>query len=176
MADMRQIDTLAESYRDARDALATEIRALEQEIAAIKVRHAVALRRQMGTAANRLAKLETAIDESRHLFVKPRTVVLHGLKLGLRKGTGGLDWEDGATVVKLIRKHLPDQFDTLVKVKETPLKGPLNELDAATLRKLGVTVEDTGDVVLVKATDADVDKLIKKLAGDIAGAKDDEAA
>jgi hypothetical protein len=176
MPTMNEIDRLARDYRESRDALAVEIRALERAIAAIKVKHAVTLRRLLGAAANRLAKLETAIDESRDLFVKPKTVVLHGLKLGLQKGKGGLDWEDDATVVKLIRKHLPDQFDTLVKVEETPLKTPLSQLEVATLKKLGIEVKGTGDVVLVKPTDADVDKLIKKLAGDAADAKDAEAA
>ena len=89
--------------------------------------------------------------------------MLHGLKLGYQKGKGKIEWEDDDQVVKLIRRHFPDQFDVLIKTAERPIKDALASLTAAELRKIGVTVEETGDVVFVKDSTGNVDKLVKAL-------------
>jgi hypothetical protein len=95
--------------------------------------------------------------------VRPRSAVFHGLKVGYAKGTGKLEITDPATVVKLVRKHFPEQFDLLVKTKETPIKKTLQELPAADLKKLGITIQDTGDVVFIKDATDSVDKLVAAL-------------
>ena len=38
--------------------------------------------------------LRALIEESPELFEKPRSVVLHGIKLGYQKGKGGIVWDD----------------------------------------------------------------------------------
>jgi hypothetical protein len=98
--------------------------------------------------------------------VKPRTVILHGIKVGYRKATGKIEFDDAEQVVKLIRKHFPDQFDVLVKVEETPVKKALANLTAAELKKLGIEVSDSGDEVEIRDTASDVDKLVSALLKD----------
>jgi hypothetical protein len=90
-------------------------------------------------------------------------MVLHGLQLGYRKGKGAIDWGDDAQVVKLIRKHLPDQFDVLVKTTEKPIKAAVGNLPGPDLKKIGVTVEGTGDVSFAKDTTSAVDNLVAAL-------------
>jgi hypothetical protein len=66
-------------------------------------------------------------------------------------------------VVARIKKHLPEQADVLIKLKETPVKDALAQLSAAELKKLGVTVSEAGDQVVVKPVDSEVDKMVDAL-------------
>ena len=45
----------------------------------------------MANVAQADANLKAAIEQAPGLFVKPRTIVLHGLKLGYQKGKGKID-------------------------------------------------------------------------------------
>ncbi|MCU1279180.1 MAG: hypothetical protein JWM53_2726, partial [bacterium] len=112
------------------------------------------------------AELRAEIEAHPELFVKPRTHILHGIKVGYRKATGKIDFDDADQVVKLIRKHFPEQFDVLVKTEETPIKKALVSLSAAELKKLGIEVNETGDVVEIKDTTSDVDKFVAALLKD----------
>ena len=56
-----------------------------------------------------------------------------------------------------------DQVDTLIKTEESPVKSALLNLSTADLKKIGCTVTDTGDKVLVKSTDSDIDKFVDAL-------------
>ncbi len=66
-------------------------------------------------------------------------------------------------MVARIKKHLPEQADVLIKLKETPVKDALAQLSAAELKKLGVTVSEAGDQVVVKPVDSEVDKMVDAL-------------
>ncbi|HNW37160.1 MAG TPA: hypothetical protein PKM25_19620, partial [Candidatus Ozemobacteraceae bacterium] len=70
------------------------------------------------------------------------------------------------SVVKLIRKHFPEQVDVLVKITEKPVQSALNQLTVGDLKKLGVSVSEGGDEALIKPTDTDIDKLVAKLLED----------
>jgi hypothetical protein len=173
MADMKEIEALAASYRQAHDAFDDALRAFERDVAAVRAEHRATLRRSLTTAANRLEKLETAIGESRHLFQKPRTTVVDGVKLGLQKGKDTLAWDNETVLIKRIETLFPDDIDLYVKTVQTPLKTPLAQLDDVTKRRLGVRVEPGADAVLVKLLDGDIEKMIRKIVDRDA---DDEAA
>ena len=51
----------------------------------------------------------------------------------------------------------------LIKTVETPQKKALEKLSAAELKKLGVTVGDDEDVVVVRSMDSEIDKIVKLL-------------
>ena len=70
----------------------------------------------------------------------------------------------------LIKRRFPDHADTLIITTEVPSATGLQDLDAAELRKLGVTVEEAGEQVVVKPVETDVEKLVKLL---LKGAMDD---
>lgn len=163
MATLNEIDKLAKNYAAIRTDLSLRVDSLNAEIAAARGRYLRGIKSAVASAAEAKAKLVAAIDETPEQFVKPRTVVMHGIKVGFGKGKGKIEFEDADQVVRLIRKHFPEQFDVLVKTEEKPVKTALQNLAAAELKRLGITVEDTGDVVIVKAADSEVDKLVAAL-------------
>ena len=175
MATFADIERLTKDYAEARDELAAQVDALKAETAGLKRIRLPAIRRLTGKAANRRARLAAAIDGARGLFVKPRTVIAHGVRVGVVKARGELGWRDGEQVIRLIRKHLPDRAEALIKVSERPLKSALAQLTAAELKRIGVAVGETGDKVLIKPADGDIDKFVDALLKEIAE-PDEEAA
>ena len=99
-------------------------------------------------------------------------MILYGIKIGFQKGKGEITWEDKDQVVKLIHKHFPEQAEALLKVTEMPVKTALAQLSAADLKKLGVTIIETGDEIVIRATDTEVDKLVEALLKDEAEVKE----
>jgi hypothetical protein len=98
------------------------------------------------------------------LFERPRTMTLHGIRLGYAKGKGKITWEDDAKVVAAIRRTFArDTSDRLIAITERPVKDALASLPAAELRRLGVQVEEAGDYVFIKASDSEVDKLVAQI-------------
>ena len=166
MASLGDIEKLTKDYAEGRGQLSDRVRALEDEINAIKRRHLPGIKISVGKAMEKKSRLEAALQESAALFVKPKTMILHGIKIGFQKMKGKLSWADPDQVVKLIKRHLPDLEETLIKKTETPVKDALQQLSAADLKRIGVTVEETGDQVVIKGTDSEVNKLVEALLKD----------
>lgn len=166
-ATLAQIESLTKPYADARRELAEAVQTLEAIIEAAKRQALPKLKRLVATAAAHELDLKNAITAAPDLFTRPRTVVFHGVTVGLRKGSGGIDWADDDQVVKLIEKHFSkDEAELLIKTTKKPIKKALSDLDVATLKKLGCTVESTGDVVVVKPADSQVNKIVNALLKD----------
>jgi hypothetical protein len=160
------IDTLierAEVLARTRQQLATLVTALQEGIEHLKASSMPEIRTAIEVASGAWSALESDIQAHPDLFVKPRSVMAHGIKFGLAKGRGGLVIDDEDRTVALIRKHLPDQADVLIATKEMPVKDALVQLPAADLKRIGVQVKDTGDQVLIKPVHSEVDKLVKAL-------------
>jgi len=170
MATLGEIERLTKDYADWREQLSTRVKTLEEEINQIKRRHVPAIKKTVGAVMERQAKLKAAIEESAGLFVKPRTMILHGIKIGYQKSKGKISWADDDQVIKLIKKHFPEQADVLIKLTEKPVKDALQQLTAADLKRIGVTIDDDGDLVVIKSTDTEIDKFVEALL------KDDEQA
>jgi phage host-nuclease inhibitor protein Gam len=160
------IELQARNYANAREKLATTVACLNDELDDVKKKYLARIRAQVAEAKTVQAGLRALIEAAPELFVKPRTVILHGIKVGYRKATGKIEFDDADQVVKLIRKHFPEQFDVLVKIEETPVKKALANLTAAELKKLGIEVSDSGDEVEIRDTAGDVDKLVAALLKD----------
>jgi len=164
MATLQEIDKLTEKYADLRGKLAAEVGALEEELEAAKKARLQAIKRLVQRAAEAHGELKAAIEDSAALFERPKTQVLHGVKVGLRKGSGGIQFEDADQVVALIEKHFTeDECELLIITKKKPNKEALEQLGVADLKKVACTVEDTGDVVVIKDTASEVDKIVKAL-------------
>lgn len=161
-----EIERLAREFSDARVALKARVDNLEEEIRTLKKRHLPGIKKAIDTAANCHMRLFDAIGETPELFVRPKTVIFHGVKFGYMKSKGEIVYEDEAQVIKLIKKHFPDQVEELIKCKETPFKPALARLSVTDLKKIGVTVIDTGDEIYIKPTDSEIDKLINALLAD----------
>ena len=163
MTSLTEIELSTKSYADAREELTKVVNRVNQLQEKIHARYLRDIKRLLAKAAERQVKLAALIEGSPTLFTKPRTLIVHGIKIGFRKGKGGIEWDDDAQVVKLIKKLFPEQADLLIHTEETPVKNALSELPAADLKRLGITVEDTGDVVVIKPVDSAVDKIVKAL-------------
>ncbi len=166
MSSLNLVELKTKDFSEARAELAKRVRALNDEVEKAKRKHLVGIRHAVDKAAEAHAALYGAIEENANLFEKPRTQTFHGVKVGYRKAVGDLSWEDDESVVKQIRKHFADQFDVLVKTRETPMKAALAQLPAAELKKLGVEIGNDGDEVFIKPTDTEIDKLVTALLKD----------
>ncbi len=166
MATMNEIDKLTRDYAETREDLAGRVAALEEELEAVRKKYMAGIKRCINTAAERGARIRSAVEESRELFGRPKTIVLHGIKVGFQKGKGKLEWEDDDLVVRLIERHFPDQAEVLIKTTKKPRKDGLNALTVAELKKIGVTAEETGEMIVVRPVDTDVDKIVKALLKD----------
>jgi hypothetical protein len=166
MATLGDIERLTKDYADWREQLSDAVRALEDEISAVKRTHITAIKRKVAAVTERQAALKAAIEESKDLFKKPRTMIIHGIKVGFQKSKGEMKWVDANQVVRLIKKHFPDLVETLIKTTETPVKAALGQISAADLKRIGVTIEDDGDFVVIKSTDSEIDKFVDALLKD----------
>ncbi|MES2697492.1 MAG: host-nuclease inhibitor Gam family protein [Verrucomicrobiota bacterium] len=160
---LAKIDELAQQYAAARRVVSERVKALEAEIASLQRRRVGAIKVAAAEAADLSTELRVLIERAPHLFVRPKTLTLHGVTLGFRKGVGKMEWEDDAKVVALIRKHLPGQADVLIVTEEKPSADALKNLEARDLARIGVHMECTGDFVVVKSTDSSIDKLVTKI-------------
>ena len=166
---MDEIVALARSYARARDALEAageEIRQLQRRAVRDRLR---GLRSRVAEVAAADDALRTAIRSSPDLFVKPRTVAVDGVKVGFRKQTGALAVGDEARAIELLRKRLPGLADTLIVTKESLDRKGLRKLPAADLARIGVTIGDPTDEVVIAAAESDIDKLVDALLDDDIG-------
>ena len=164
MNSMKDIEQLTAAYSAAYEALAGAVMAHEEEKRALVRRNLPRIRKLVATEKERKAALAAAIEASPEQFVKPRTVTLHGVRLGFVKAKGRIEWDDEAQVVARIRKLLPeDQAALLVRVKESVHKQAVYDLAAGDLKRLGIRIEGDGDEVLIKPVAGEVAKLIEAL-------------
>jgi hypothetical protein len=170
---LADVETHTKSYKAARDKLAGRVAALTAEVEAVKRRKLPGIKAAVAEAGEARSALEASIDANRNCFTRPKTLVIAGIRVGLAKGKGRLVYDDEQTVVERIRRQLPDAADNLVKVTEKPIRKALEQLSSADLKRLGCTIEDTGDQIVIKPTDADVDKIVNAL---LAEAEKAEAA
>lgn len=155
-------------YSKAREELRARMLAVQDQIRTITEAARPELIALVDQAANAKAELVALIDSNRGVFVKPKSIQWHGVKVGLQKGKGRVEWSGSEDdIIARIEKMLDDATaKQLIDVKKKLKKDDLRDMPADVLAKLGVQVKDVGDAVVVKATDDAVDKLIKGLATD----------
>lgn len=166
MTSLADIETRAKKYAEARERVAAIVTDLNGGIEALKRAELPRLKKAIAVAAEHHDALKDLIDGAPDLFQKPKTVTFHGLRLGYMKGKGGIVWDDGDAVVAAIQKYLPDQAEALIRWTGKPLKEAINQLDVATLKKIGCRVVDTGEQVFIKPVDSAVDKMVDALLKD----------
>ena len=166
MPAMNEIVDLCRKYARAREALGEVTEEIAAERRRIVRQRLRGLKSRVAEVSAAKEALRAAIQASPELFVKPRTVAVDGVKFGFRKQTGALDIGDEAQAIDRLRKKLPGVADTLVVVRETLDKKGLRKLPAADLAKIGVTIDDPVDEVVIAAAASDIDKLVDALLSD----------
>ena len=157
------IETLCGNYDGECAKLEEQIAALESDLEAVKQKHLRGLKRQAAAVATAEAELHSAVESAPGLFVKPRTITVHGMKVGYTTSVGSITWEDDEQVVELIREVFPNRVKELIKKTETPKKNALKALTAEELAKIGCAIDGAGDVVVLSRVAGDVEKLVNKL-------------
>lgn len=173
MPTMTEIEARTKAYADARNRLSEIVTELTDGIEALKRDNLPRVRRAIARTAELESLLKADLANAAELFTKPKSVVLHGIRVGFEKGKGAIQFEDEDKVVQLIERRLPELAEQLVKTTKKPLKTGLAQLTVQQLKSIGCTVEEVGDQVLVRAVDKDVDKLVGAL---LKGAAVEEAA
>lgn len=169
LSALAEIETLAGEYSRARDVLQHLVQELEDTITSMKRAALPDIRAAAGIAAEHRGVLEAAIRARADLFEKPRTHVFHGVKLGILKGKGVIEWDDGARVCQLIHQKMPDLAEVLIDTKIAPSKKALGQLTVAQLKTIGVRVVESGDEVVIKDAASELDKLLDALTRDDLG-------
>ncbi|HRD84322.1 MAG TPA: hypothetical protein PLF63_04030 [Rubrivivax sp.] len=172
---MDPIDHKARVYADARQALADAVAALNEAQTALQRDHLPTIKRLLNKAFKHENELRGLVQANPHLFVRPRTAVLHGIKVGFEKGKGQVLIQDPAQCLALITKKLPELADALVITERRPSKAAIAQLSVAQLKAIGCSVSEADDRVVVRAVDSAVDKLVAallKAIGDEAAASE----
>lgn len=163
-------------HEEARLLLQQRVAAYTEGLAALRSDHMPGIRRALNRCADIEARLRQLVTDNPGSFVRPRTRVLHGTKVGYQKAKGKLGFDKPARVVDRIKRLMPDQAEILIHKVEKPNKEALEKLPAADLKRLGVTVTEGGDLVIVKPVDGEVDKIVKALLEAASDAASGEAA
>ncbi len=168
MATMARIEGLTNQYEEAREELKNQVWLLNEEIKKSKDEKMPGIRAAIEEAARRKQALHMAVAESRGLFNKPKTRIIAGIVVGFKKLVGKLSWDSEEMVLKRIKAMFTDEKERLLYIKTTekPIKKNLARLPADKLKKLGVTVSETGDGVVIQPTSNEIDKLVDALLGD----------
>lgn len=161
---LETIEILTQAFADARRALADKVEALQLELESAKHRKLPGIRVAVARAAEAHDKLKAAIEAEKDLFVKPRTQVIAGIKVGMQQAKPSVEIDDEEAVIKRIREQLPkDQAELLISVKESVAVKAVIDLSEADLKRLGIKYIKGEDRVLIRPADSDVDKLVTAL-------------
>lgn len=145
------------------ETLAEDVAALQADLEEVKRKHLVTLKRSARQVATLEAQLHAAVEARPEAFKKPRTLTIHGIKVGFTTAKGKLEFSDDQAVLSAIKRHFKADVDLLIKVTESPRKEALRELPASDLAKLGCSIVGAGDTTVVKRLDGDVEILMNTL-------------
>lgn len=165
MANLAEIEQKTTAYADSRENLNSLVWMLNEKIAKLKDTELPEIRAAAEETANRKQELHAALSESKGLFLKPKTLIIMGIKVGFVKAKGTISWDSAEMVVKRIKALFTDskERDLYIKTTEKPSKKTLQDLSAATLKKLGCTMSATGEEVVIAPTSNEIDKLVDAL-------------
>lgn len=153
------IETKTRLYAGRKAALNDIMGDLKAEMDAACRKASPRIKRSVGLVAEALDDLKAELEANPELFVKPRTQTYEGYKVGYTKSRDTLEWEDDAHVIKLIRKHIPEEkWPLLIKTEESVSKEALKGLEPAELKQIGVKPVAGEDKVVVTSVDAAIDK------------------
>jgi hypothetical protein len=172
MTELEKLQASALQLSHHTDALRQELMLLEAEVSAARDAHMLTIRSLTRSVIKRQSELAEGIQAHPELFDKPRTLIVDGIKFGLRKQPGRMSWGDD----EQLRSRMDDlfakgeintaQYDTVVETRHVIVSKGLEKLDAKTLKRLGVTVEADSDAVEIKSVDSDVQKMVKAVIKD----------
>jgi hypothetical protein len=156
---LAQIESATLEFALARQRLHTLLADLNAQIEQLKLARHATLHAATNELTQRQEELRALLAASPELFVKPRTATFHGIKVGWQKGKGAIEFTDPDRVVTLIHRHYDAaEANALLHITERPDKEALAKLSVTQLRKLACTVTETGDQIVIRPMEPDLDK------------------
>ncbi|MCG8119435.1 MAG: hypothetical protein N0C82_07305 [Candidatus Thiodiazotropha endolucinida] len=149
-----EIEQAAADYAKHREKVAETAEALAVVIRRLVNERRGVLIEQIGEMNAARAALHDAIWSSPEWFDRPRTRVLHGVKLGYRKQPDHFVFDEAKTQA-LIERDFSALSPVLIKRTSRVVKGALGTLDGATLKRLKVKKHVGADEVLIKDEGSD---------------------
>jgi len=166
MNDLLAVQNQTKKYSEAYFVLSDTITAMERDIDAIKKEYMPAIKSGVTKLRSAGDNLYNTIDQNQVAFDKPKTQTFYNIRVGLMKGKGKKEFDNDVTV-KLIKKHLTDQIDSLIKVEEKVIAKALEQLPASDLKKIAVEIVDSQDEIIMKPVDSEIQKIISKILSEI---------
>jgi arsenate reductase-like glutaredoxin family protein len=158
---LAEIEALTTAFAARRRALVEQVQQLDRAVEDLTRARLGDIRPLADAAGNARTALAEAIEDAPHLFQRPRTIAIEGIKVGLRQGKRLLAYDDERLVGR-IRERMPERLEELVAVIERPVRSRLALLEDGELRRLGVSVIPAGDEVVIQPVDGAVDKLVER--------------
>lgn len=149
-----EIEQAAADYAKQREKVAATAGKLEAACRRLVHQRRDELIAQIGEMNAARAALHDAIWSSPEWFDRPRTRVLHGVKLGYRKQPDHFVFDEAKTQA-LIERDFSALSPVLIKRTSRVVKGALGTLDGATLKRLKVKKHVGADEVLIKDEGSD---------------------
>ena len=161
---MEELEIKCKELRLKQDTLSEISSKLNRDLEEAKDKYMAEIKSAVREVADGRADIRNYVDDHRDLFAKSRSQTLHGIKVGLQKGRGVIECDDELRALEWIDKHCDsDIADSLVKRYEKLNKSALNDVASADLRAMGVRIIDTGDKIVIKDVDGEVEKLITSM-------------
>lgn len=154
----RRNDTLASSTL-----LNAEIKSA---IAPILERYQGTLDAYASAEAAAMKALDDLLAAAPHLFIKPRSLTVDGVRGGYKREPDMLDWADESDVIGRIKSLRPDLVPLLVRTIETLVVDALGGLDANDQRAFGIRTVTGIDRRFITLGDNDVEKITKAIVTD----------
>jgi hypothetical protein len=164
MANLNEIEALTKQFSAVNDSLTMIKRELGSEVEAVKTKYFRKIKDAAEAVLQKKSGLEEAIKSSRHLFGKPKTLVISGVRVGFQKSKDRILWEDEAQVIQLIEKKMDEETaELLIKTEKKPVKESLMKLEEDELKKIACRIEKGEDKVLIKTIDSEIDKFVNSI-------------
>ena len=165
------IRTAAARLADAHQVTTARVAMLNDEIreaiAPIMLMHQRAIDQAATDEAAAHTALKRLVDGAPHLFTKPRSLTINGVRAGYKKAEDSLDWdEDDVLVARIKSLLLPSEAELLVRSREELVIDALSQLDDDKLKRLGVRRITGADNSFITIGDSDVEKTAKALIAD----------
>ena len=162
------LEATARRYADARGVLSARMDTLRRTVDDVQRAMLPQIREAEKAVVNARSALKEHVEANPAAFVRPRTRTLAGIKVGLKRGAGKVEFDSTEALVARIRAMMPSHFDTLVKTTHAVRRPALMALDAEARKGLGVQIVGAGDQVVIVAQDDALDKVVRALLDDAA--------
>ncbi len=165
MANLQNIERLSGEYAENYGALEGLVAEMERHIEHVREKHLPGIKKAVRATVASHSKLKEAIEGNPQLFEKPKTRTFNGVKCGLKKGKGKLEFKysEERTIEKIEQLFPGDAYEglELIQASYSIRKTALSRMEVADLKRLGVTIDDTGDEVVIKVMDSEGAKLVQ---------------